>query len=333
MRPGGARSLVRLLSNLKPTAEAAVTDENHARVREFVWASLRETLKASPANRTILVTGPSNRNIAELDRQSAVGTIEGKVYWKCSDAGLPIDAGENLHIRRAVLEVLFEALADGLIVPIRWKSAATTPKEMFRFDLAAFTMRGAEWFSGQVPLWDGSDLASYLRGLNQLAPVEVELLLEAQSCLKSGCNRAAAVMVGLAVESACETLIDTVATGPQSPSTKEWKDVGRQTAGLAVKWTAATAVLEALRTALTPAPGTPYPTWFREVWQHMPQSVLACLVGIRDARNVAAHDGSRQFGRHEVACLLYGTPSAIISLRAVEGFLKSPPAGVNVPPV
>ncbi|MBC8421127.1 MAG: hypothetical protein H8E10_21325 [Desulfobacterales bacterium] len=143
-------------------------------------------------------------------------------FKNCSEAGLiPKDVTGSKYppFRHIVIKVYYSALQMGLLVPGK---ATQTMEWNMRNGPFHFTADGVRYFSeGFVSVDDPGNLGIVLQELQGRLPSvedgQIELLLEAQRCLKSSCNRAAMVVIGVASEDSCLSLIDSL----KLPDTKK----------------------------------------------------------------------------------------------------------------
>jgi hypothetical protein len=234
-------------------------------------------------------------------------------------------------LKHIVLKVYYSALNMGLLLPSRldqeldWNQAA---------GVFHFTEDGVKYFSEQgfISIHDPGQLAQVLQDLKQRTPViedgQIELLLEAQRCIRAGCYRAAMVVMGVASEDACLKLIDAIPTNCQAPAADsplhgDWSNCTNSSSAFAARWKPAIRLLDAIKAVLrSPARGEPWWQW----WELVPGSLFTVGEAVRLARNAAAHNPKRKFTKAEVALLLAAMPTQLEMIANLTDFLTNPPA-------
>ncbi|MHC5056352.1 MAG: hypothetical protein ACYTKD_16760 [Planctomycetota bacterium] len=202
-----------------------------------------------------------------------------------------------------------------------------------------FTSEGIRYFTSgaYTPIDDPGHFCSALQALRQkhgrITEAQIALLLEAQKCIHSGCFRAAMVLVGVACEDACTSLLDSLADGLKPPvkgsATKpDWAAMSNASLSFAARWKPGLRVLETVKQGLRQqGRGADWWQW----WQTVPGSLSTVGEAVRMSRNVAAHDSERVFEKPEVALLLAALPIILEAICELDSFLESPPAGVPFP--
>jgi hypothetical protein len=160
---------------------------------------------------------------------------------------------------------------------------------------------------------------------------QIELLLEAQRCIKSGCYRAGMVVIGVASEDACLGLLDAIPVNCQAPASSsalygDWSNCGNTTLSFSARWKPGVRILDAIKGVLRiPGRGEPWWQW----WEMIPGSLFTVGEAVRVARNAAAHDPDRQFTRAEVALLLSAMPTQFEMIMSIADFLKNTPSSLT----
>jgi hypothetical protein len=245
---------------------------------------------------------------------------------------------QNAAFRGEVWDVFFDAIRLGLITP---GTKAIGPTTLALTDSFQFTDRGHAHFASEVPLWDSSHMAEFIKGLKSaISRSQATLLLEAQRCWKAACYRAAVVMLGLANEEAVESLLSAVEKQvPQDPSTKvgnAWKELRNTKNKVAARWDAAREILmvvhDQLKAAHVAGKKTK-PVWWVKTWEYALDPIATGIDGLRTLRNAAAHDPTHMIERGEVEVLFAGLPGLLQRVAGLRRFLRTPPRGVAVPAV
>lgn len=160
---------------------------------------------------------------------------------------------------------------------------------------------------------------------------QIELLLEAQRCIRSGCNRAGMVVMGVASEDSCIALMDAIPLNCQAPASGsplhgDWANCTNQTLALTRRWKPAIRILEAVKRNIRSAShGESWWPW----WEMVPGSLHTVGEAVRIARNAAAHDTTRKFLKAEVALLLSAMPTQLEMIASLTSFLQNPPPNLT----
>lgn len=198
-----------------------------------------------------------------------------------------------------------------------------------------FTSDGVRYFSeGFVSIDDPGHLGEVLQELKQRIPSiedgQIELLLEAQRCIRSGCNRAGMVVMGVASEDLCTGLMDAISQNCQAPATGsplygDWTNCCNSTLTFTRRWKPTIRILEEIKKTIRSAgQGESWWPW----WEMIPGSLNTVGEAVRIARNAAAHDTTRKFSKAEVALLLSAMPTQLEMIANLTEFLKNPPPGI-----
>lgn len=149
-------------------------------------------------------------------------------------------------------------------------------------------------------------------------------------CVRNTCHRAAIILIGLASEDACSSLLDVLARYPsQDPKNGDWRIVASEPV-FSKRWGAAVRVVRKIKDGLRPAARGQ--DWWRPL-DPIPEWLLPLGEAMRLARNEAAHVADRDFTPGEVLVLLAAIPTQLELVAALAAFLASPPAGVTLPAV
>lgn len=309
-----------------------------AEMKEFVWEALRREGTAEQRARQREARPRRVYRALVAIRGHDETSLEHTAEHVAKDKGRQIGHGV---LRDAVWDVYFEAFHLGLITAAFNGSGSSSSALGWTYTFA-FTDRGLQFFSGEVPLWDSTHLSEHLRDLrsrgSKLSDAQVTLLLEAQRCWKAGCHRAAAVMLGLACEEGAERLLEAIEQClPEAPASSlgaRWKIVRNPRDPIAKRWGAAMALLVAERLALqgTFQKGSE-PAWWESIWREQIEALDMAVGTVRSQRNDAAHDPKRLFAGGEIAVLVPSVPVVIDRLAKLDEFLRSPPVGVSLPAV
>lgn len=308
-----------------------------AEMKEFVWEALRREGTAEHKRRQREARPRRVHRALVASRQHDEASLEHAAEHVAKEKGVQIGHGV---IRDAVWDVYFEAFHLGLITAA-FNGSQSWPAPAWAYEFA-FTDRGLQFFSGEVPLWDSTHLSEHLLELrsrgSKLSDAQITLLLEAQRCWKAGCHRAAAVMLGLACEEGAERLLETIEQclpeAPGSSLSAKWKIVRNPRDPIAKRWAAAMNLLVAERLALqgTFQKGSE-PAWWESIWREQIEALDMAVGTVRSQRNDAAHDPKRLFAGGEIAVLVPSVPVVIDRLAKLHEFLRSPPAGLLLPAV
>jgi hypothetical protein len=258
-----------------------------------------------------------------------------QAFQDCNDAGLIPNSVHNPDygpFKHIVLKVFYSALNMGLVLPSNLGQSFAWDLDSFPFH---FTTEGRDYFSeGFISVDDPGYLGESFKILQQRIPAindgQIELLLEAQRCLKSGCYRAAIVVIGVANEDLCIELLDSIPIHCQKPSTgnqleQDWKICINNLNTFSARWKSGVAILESIKGKFRKAGrGQSWGQW----WELVPRSLFTLGEAVRMARNAAAHDKDRSFSRAEVALLLSAMPTHLEMISNLTEFLKQPPSNL-----
>jgi len=257
-----------------------------------------------------------------------------RAFEKCSKAGLipsNIQTWTYPPFKHVVMRVYYSALNMGLLLPSRLDQELNWNQHMGPFH---FTADGVKYFSeeGFISLDDPGQLATVLQELKQRVAAiqdgQIELLLEAQRCIRSGCYRAAMVVMGVASEDACIALVDAIQLHCQAPAASshlysDWNNSLNTSLAFSARWKPAIRLLEAIKKQLrVPGKGESWWQW----WELVSGSLFTVGEAVRVARNAAAHDTQRKFSRGEVALLLTAMPTQLEMIANLTDFLTAPPS-------
>lgn len=268
-----------------------------------------------------------------LEGQGGVFDI---VFTRCDEAGLiPNDVQRYKYppFKHIVLKVYYSALNMGLLLPSRLDQDLDWSAHSGPFH---FTADGVKYFrEGFISIDDPGHLGEVLHELQDRVPTisdgQVELLLEAQRCVKSGCYRAGMVVMGVASEDSCTTLIDSIPTNCQAPQSSsplhtDWASSTNSSLNFTRRWKPAIRILEAIKGIIRSAgQGETWWPW----WEMLPGSLYTVGEAVRVARNAAAHNTSRSFSKAEVALLLGAMPTQLEMIGNITEFLQAPPSGID----
>lgn len=178
-------------------------------------------------------------------------------FDRCRGLGLiPPDVRryEYPPFKHIVLKVYYSALNMGLLLPSRLDQALDWNASHGTFH---FTADGVNYFrQGFVSIDDPGHLGEVLLELKERFPSiedgQIELLLEAQRCVRSGCNRAGMVVIGVASEDSCLALIDAIPLNCQSPSSTsprhgDWTSCTNSILNFTRRWKPAVRILEEIK--------------------------------------------------------------------------------------
>ena len=267
-----------------------------------------------------------------LEGQGGVFDI---VFSRCDKAGLiPYDVRryEYPPFKHIVLKVYHSALNMGLLLPSRLDQALDWSMQSGPFH---FTADGVNYFrDGFVSIDDPGHLGEVLQELKARIPTiedgQIELLLEAQRCIRSGCNRAGMVVMGVASEDSCIALMDAIPLNCQAPASgsplfSDWASCTNQSLAFTRRWKPAIRILEAIKRIIRSAgQGESWWPW----WEMVPGSLHTVGEAVRISRNAAAHDTTRKFTKAEVALLLAAMPTQLEMIANLTSFLQNPPSGI-----
>ena len=267
-----------------------------------------------------------------LDGQDSLADL---AFVRCSETGLippNVRRYDYPPFKHIVLKVYHSALNMGLVLPSKLDQALDWNAHAGPFH---FTADGARYFrEGFVSIDDPGYLGEVLQGLKQRLPSiengQIELLLEAQRCIRSGCNRAGMVVMGVASEDSCIALLDAIplncqAPGSGSPLHGDWANCCNTILNFTRRWKPAIRILEAIKRNIRAAgQGESWWPW----WEMIPGSLNTVGEAVRIARNVATHDTARKFSKAEVALLLSAMPTLLEMIANLTEFFQNPPPGI-----
>jgi len=265
-----------------------------------------------------------------------VDSVIDTAFKNCSEARLipnDVTGSKCPPFRHIVIKVYYSALQMGLLVP---GNATQTMEWNMQNGPFHFTADGVRYFSeGFISVDDPGNLGIVLRELQDRLPSvedgQIELLLEAQRCVKSSCNRAAMVVIGVASEEACTSLLEAIPTNCQKPKKgsqfeQDWKSCCNSALSFTGRWKPAIRILEAIKKSVRgKAKGETWGQW----WEMVPGSFFTIGEAVRIARNAAAHDTTRKFSKAEVALLLGAMPTQLAMIANLTEFLTNPPPNIG----
>lgn len=304
---------------------ADLDEFNRIEVLQVVWDTFADLARSPRA--------PHSSTNFILEGQDGVFDV---AFRRCSEAGLipgNVLRYEYPPFKHIVLKVFYAAINMGLILPSRLDQALDWSMHSGPFH---FTTEGINYFSeGFISIDDPGYLGKALQELQQRLPTiedgQIELLLEAQRCIKAGCYRAAMVVMGVANENSCLALLDAIpmncnalATG--SPLYQDWNSCCNTSLAFTGRWKPATRLLEEIKKVLrVPGRGEPWWQW----WEMIPGALYTIGEAVRVARNAAAHNTERALSRAEVALLLAALPTHIEMIANITEFLNNPPSHLS----
>ncbi len=263
------------------------------------------------------------------------GGVFDHAFASCEEAGLiPNDVRryEYPPFKHIVLKVYHSALTMGLLLPSRLDQALDWSMQSGPFH---FTADGVNYFrDGFVSIDDPGHLGEALQELKARLPTiedgQIELLLEAQRCIRSGCNRAGMVVMGVASEDSCIALMDAIPLNCQAPSSgspllNDWASCTHQSLAFTRRWKPSIRILETVKRNIRSAvQGESWWSW----WEMVPGSLHTVGEAVRVSRNIAAHNTTRKFTKAEVALLLSAMPTHLEMIANLTDFLQNPPSGL-----
>jgi hypothetical protein len=260
--------------------------------------------------------------------------ISETAFIKCNELGLILDTDgpvqQNYPFRHILLKVFYSAINMGLIIPSTLDQGLDWS---YNSGIFHFTNEGIKYFSnGFISIDDPGYLGIALRELQKRASSiddgQIELLLEGQRCIKSGCYRAGMVVIGVANENLCLGLLDAILMGcsppkKESPLNHHWNSLGNPSLSFTMRWKPGVKILEEMKNKLRPVgKGESWWQW----WKMIPGSLYTLGEAVRIARNSAAHDSNRLFSKAEVALLLSAMPIQLEMIATITEFLKKVPS-------
>lgn len=294
---------------------------NNTDVLRVVWDLFAE-LARSPA------AGSSSEHFMLMGNDSVCSDA----FERCKEQGLiPQNVQRWIYppFKHIVIKVYHSALTMGLVLPSRLDQALDWSKS---FEPFHFTSEGIKYFSGGfVSVDDPGYFCEALEALrtrvHSITDGQRELLLEAQRCLKSGCYRAAMVLIGVDNEDACLRLVDAIPLNLKGPTTgtallQDWNNCCNTTLAFSIRWKSAVRILESVKPKLRKVgKGKPWLQW----WEMIPGSLYTVGEAVRIARNAAAHSVDRSFSKAEVALRLSSMPTQLEMIASITEFLTNPP--------
>jgi hypothetical protein len=298
---------------------------NTPEVLRIVWETLAELSRLPKAM--------DSSACFYLDGQDSMTHI---AFDRCLKADLiphNVQTFEYPPFKHIVIKVYYAALNLGLVLPSKLDQALDWNASHGPFH---FTTDGVKYFfEGFVSIDDPGRLGEVLQELKQRVPPlkdgQIELLLEAQRCIKSGCNRAGMVMIGVASEDLCIALMDTISANCQAPASGsplegDWANCCNANLNFTRRWKPAIRILEAIkRNVRSAGQGESWWPW----WEMIPESLHTVGEAVRMARNAAAHDTTRKFSKAEVALLLSAMPTQLEMIATLTDFLQNPPSNLS----
>lgn len=307
-----------------PQQRADLDRFNNPEVLRVVWETFAELARQPQAM--------DSNTWYRLDGHESAAHL---AFDRCNEAGLiPNDVRrfEYPPFKHIVLKVYHSALSMGLVLPSNLTQALNHNAHVGPFH---FTADGVNYFGdGFVSIDDPGYLGQVLQELKARFPViqegQIELLLEAQRCVRSGCYRAGMVVMGVASEDACTTLLDVIPANCQvpAPSTTlhgDWSNCTNPATNFTQRWRPAVRILEEIKRRVRgPGRGQSWWPW----WEMVPGSLHTVGEAVRISRNAAAHNTTRKFTKAEVALLLSAMPTHLEMIANLTDFLQTPPSGL-----
>jgi len=267
-----------------------------------------------------------------IDGQNSITHL---AFNRCSQAELiPGDVRRFDYppFKHIVMKVYYSALQIGLVLPSKLDQSLDWNSQNGPFH---FTADGVKYFSeGFISIDDPGHLGEVLQELKIRIPIiengQIELLLEAQRCIKSGCNRAGMVVMGVASEDSCVALMDAIPLNCHVPAAGsslhgDWANCCNQMLAFTRRWKPAIRILEAIkRNIRLSGQGESWWPW----WEMIPGSLHTVGEAVRISRNAAAHDITRKFSKAEVSLLLSAMPTQLEMIANLTAFLHTPPSGI-----
>ena len=289
-------------------------------VLRCVWETLGE-----------LARKPESKNSStwhKLDMDDSLLTL---AFERCKSEDLiPGDVQRAVYppFKHMVLKVYHSALSRGLILPTSLAADLSWNQDSGPFH---FTSEGIKYFAeGSISIDDPDYLCEVLFELKQrvasIGDGQIELLLEAQRCIKSGCYRAGMVVMGVASEDSCIELMDAIPKGCQPPAAgsslhSDWASCCNTSLAFTRRWKPSIRILEGIKRIIRPTgQGELWWPW----WEMVPGSLHTLGEAVRISRNAAAHDIEREFSRAEVALLLSAMPTMLEMIASLTDFFQYP---------
>jgi len=308
-----------------PNHRKDLDEFNNPEVLRVVWETFSE-----------LARQPQAMDSSKHFNLEGQGGVFDLIFDRCDEAGLipqNVQRYEYPPFKHIVLKVYYSALNMGLVLPSRLDQALNWSMQSGPFH---FTSDGAKYFSeGFISIDDPGHLGEVLLELKQRIPSiedgQIELLLEAQRCIKSGCYRAGMVVMGVASEDSFLALIDAIPVNCQAPPSGsplqgDWANCTNATLNFTRRWKPAIRILEEIKKNIRSAGiGASWWPW----WEMVPGSLHTVGEAVRIARNAAAHDMTRKFSKAEVALLLSAMPTQLEMIANLTDFLQSLPSNLS----
>lgn len=202
-----------------------------------------------------------------------------------------------------------------------------------------FTTRGVKFFAnGQISLSSPGLLINKVRELvseGKIEPGVIPLAEEAQKCWAMGCLRASMVLIGLASEEVCTSLLDELCKYPLPPSKgdklfADWNAVNNEALSFYRRWQPGLALLEAVKQDLYKAYRSKKPEWWK-TWEPLPGAIQPYAEAVRIARNTAAHSVDDFFTAAQIGLLLASLPTMLKAIADLVVFLNSTPDEIQLP--
>ena len=294
--------------------------------KRIIWETLREfALSSDPAD---------VRQHFNVESESGLIAKAFAKYREVDIVPSHILGDRYPPFRHAVLKVYQTAINMGLLLPYTTDQSLDWGLSQGAFH---FTEEGISYFSnGLISVDDPGYLAEALRDLQDriqtVSDSQIQLLLEAQQCLRARCFRAGMVVLGLANETMCMDLLEAIPVNcspptPDSDVYSDWQNCNNASLSFSARWKRTVRLLEALKRNLrTQGRGTEWWQW----WEMIPGSLHTLGEAVRIARNSAAHSSERSFNRAELALILAGMPIHLEMIASITNFLQNPPAGVTL---
>jgi len=163
---------------------------NNADVLRIVWDIFAEYARS-----------PSAGSSSEYFMLMGEDSVCSHAFKRCKEQGFIVQNVQRWHyppFKHIVVKVYYFALSMGLVLPSKLDQALDWNQTNGAFH---FTSEGIRYFSGGFisiddPGYLGQTLAGLQQRLHSISDGQIELLLEAQRCLKAGCYRAAMILIG-----------------------------------------------------------------------------------------------------------------------------------------
>ncbi len=195
-----------------PQQDTRLHEFNTPEILRVVWktfAGFARSPGARNTSRYFSILGDREIYDTAFENCNAAGLIPQRTNkWNCPS------------FQHIVLKVYHSAINMGLVIPHAPHQALDWNQGNGAFH---FTDEGIRYFSeGFISIDDPGYLGEALYELkgrtHLIEDGQIELLLEAQRCVKSGCFRAGILVIGIACEDACLGLLDAIPINCQAPS-------------------------------------------------------------------------------------------------------------------